>query len=101
MKWLARGALALLVVYGSWFAVVLGAMTRTPDQFGQFMRHVPAALVWAPLPAKRMWLWARQGSLREGDVAPDFTLPTLDHTSHVSLSSLRGRPVVLVFGSYT
>jgi len=36
-----------------------------------------------------------------GDAAPDFRLPTLDHKSEVELSSLRGKPVVLVFGSYT
>jgi Peroxiredoxin len=43
------------------------------------------------------------GSLRIGDPAPDFTLAKLDKTDHVQLSSftLQGRPVVLVFGSYT
>jgi peroxiredoxin len=48
-----------------------------------------------------MWLWARGGALSHGDPAPDFTLPTQDGSSRVTLSSLRGRPVVLVFGSYT
>jgi peroxiredoxin len=42
-----------------------------------------------------------QGTLRDGDTAPDFTLPALDGRSTVTLSSLRGRPVVLVFGSCT
>ncbi len=37
----------------------------------------------------------------EGDPAPDFTLATPDGTSQVTLSELRGKPVVLVFGSYT
>jgi len=36
-----------------------------------------------------------------GDVAPDFCLPRLDDADEVRLSDLRGRPVVLVFGSYT
>jgi len=37
-----------------------------------------------------------------GDPAPDFTLPSLDKKSEVTLASLRGsKPVVLVFGSYT
>ena len=41
-------------------------------------------------------------ALQLGDVAPDFNLPTLDHTAMVQLSSFRGsQPVVLVFGSYT
>ena len=45
---------------------------------------------------------ARLTALETGEVAPDFTLPTLDHRERVTLSSHRGRrPVVLVFGSYT
>lgn len=36
-----------------------------------------------------------------GDMAPDFCLPRLDGSGKVRLSDLRGRPVVLVFGSYT
>jgi hypothetical protein len=41
-----------------------------------------------------------------GDVAPDFDLPRLidgkaDPTQRVRLSSLRGKPVALIFGSYT
>jgi peroxiredoxin len=40
--------------------------------------------------------------VQAGSMAPDFTLPTLDHTATVQLSSFRGsKPVVLVFGSYT
>ena len=37
----------------------------------------------------------------EGDVAPDFTLPEADGDGTITLSSFRGRPLVLVFGSYT
>ena len=45
---------------------------------------------------------ARGGSLKTGDTAPDFSLPTLDRTRQVSLSQeFRERPVVLIFGSYT
>jgi hypothetical protein len=36
-----------------------------------------------------------------GDVAPDFTLPRVGAGDEVTLSDLRGRPVVLVFGSFT
>ncbi|MCG3135096.1 MAG: hypothetical protein HMLKMBBP_02599 [Planctomycetes bacterium] len=39
-----------------------------------------------------------------GDVAPDFELPVVDGAAvggTVALSSLRGRPTVLVFGSFT
>lgn len=40
--------------------------------------------------------------LREGDIAPDFTLKSPDGKQTVTLSDFRGkRPVALVFGSYT
>jgi len=35
-------------------------------------------------------------------LAPDFELPTVDHTRRVRLSDeCRDKPVVLIFGSYT
>jgi hypothetical protein len=41
-------------------------------------------------------------SLREGELAPDFTLPVPGGKTEVTLSSFRGKqPVVLVFGSLT
>ena len=102
MKWILRGTAALLALYGLFAAAVTFAMTRPPEQFGQFMKRVPPALVWGLLPGPRIWLWARQGALQVGDLAPDFTLDTYNHSEHVTLSSHRGkRPVVLVFGSYT
>jgi peroxiredoxin len=48
-----------------------------------------------------MWNSARGGNLNVGDQAPDFTLPRSDKSGEVELSTLRGKPVVLVFGSYT
>lgn len=40
--------------------------------------------------------------IAEGDVAPDFELPTVDGDGTVRLSALTAeRPVALVFGSYT
>ncbi len=50
---------------------------------------------------------ARQGGVpRVGDVAPDFELEVLDRARKrtgetVRLSNLRGKPVALLFGSYT
>ena len=50
---------------------------------------------------------ARQdGVPKVGDVAPDFEIERLDRSKkrtgdYVKLSSLRGRPVALAFGSYT
>lgn len=44
----------------------------------------------------------REGTLKAGDAAPDFTLATLDGKQKVKLSGFRGkRPVALIFGSYT
>ena len=49
-----------------------------------------------------MWLMARKGNLKVGDMAPDLALKTADRSAEVSLSSFRGRqPVALVFGSHT
>ena len=42
-----------------------------------------------------------QDQLQVGDDAPDFTLPAAKGKKDVTLSSFQGRPVVLVFGSYT
>jgi len=44
----------------------------------------------------------RKGALRVGDPAPDVLLAALDGTTTVRLDDLLdGRPVVLVFGSFT
>jgi hypothetical protein len=102
MKWAVRALLGLAALYAALFLVVGIAMMQTPVRFGQFMKRMPPALVWGLLPAPRMWLWARQGNLSAGEVAPDFTLPKQDRSGAVTLSAHRGvRPVVLVFGSYT
>jgi len=36
-----------------------------------------------------------------GDLAPDFELPVARGEGRTRLSSLRGRPVALIFGSFT
>jgi hypothetical protein len=44
----------------------------------------------------------REGALKVGDKAPDVVLRGLDGTGEVRLlDGLRGRPLVLIFGSYT
>lgn len=102
MKWLVRSVLVAVFGYLLLAAFVTAAMLQPPARFGQIMRYVPAPLVWGVLPGPRIWLWARQGTLAEGELAPDFTLPTSDRKGSVTLSSHRGqRPVVLIFGSYT
>jgi hypothetical protein len=77
------------------------AMSQPPDTFGRIIAHTPFPLIMV-LPFETLWMRARAGSLKPGDLAPDFRLPTLDRRNNVQLSSYRGsRPVVLVFGSYT
>lgn len=104
VMWTLCGIVALAVSYTALAGVVLAAMLQPPTQFGQFMTHMPTALVWRALPASRMWLWAREGDLAPGDLAPDFALVKHggDGRERMTLSSYRARrPVVLVFGSYT
>jgi peroxiredoxin len=44
----------------------------------------------------------RDGDLKVGDAAPDFSLPGRDRASTVTLSGFRhAKPVVLIFGSFT
>jgi len=102
-QWIKRGLVVLFIAYFGLFASVMWAMRLPPARFGAFMRYMPAMVVFGALPAERMWLYARRGSLNQGDIAPDFTLRTVqDKSQRVTLSSYRGsKPVVLVFGSYT
>ena len=47
------------------------------------------------------WLHFADSSVEAGAAAPDFRLPTPDGGTLLSLSTFRGRPLVLIFGSYT
>jgi hypothetical protein len=101
-KWLLRGILAVVAIYVALVGFVTLAMLQPPERVGPTLKRLPMPLVWGILPGPRIWLWARQGKLAEGVVAPDFSLAKHDGTGQVTLSSHRGeRPVVLVFGSYT
>jgi len=98
MTWLL---LTILGLYGSFLVGLFIVMCQPPQRFGRLMAHVPMSAM-AIVPFEPMWNVARKGGTRVGELAPDFTLPTVDRTAEVSLSSFRGKqPVVLVFGSYT
>lgn len=100
-KLLVVVALTVVVLYCCAFAGFDYAMHQSPETFGNVMKHTgPAPFLLFPF--ETMWKSARAGQLSVGDVAPDFSLPLLDHSGNVTLSSFRGvKPVVLVFGSYT
>ncbi len=66
---------------------------------------MPGSLMTVALMAALAWAQDRprpiDGKLKPGDPAPDFTLKRLHSAAEVTLSSFRGKPVALVFGSYT
>jgi hypothetical protein len=82
---------------------IYGIMRRPPESFARVMAKIPGPVAFMVLPFETLWTRARAGELAIGDRAPDFSLTKLDKTAHIQLSSLiaQGRPVVLVFGSYT
>ena len=94
--------LSLMALYGVLCAGLYAVMLQPPERFGAFMTHVPDKVAFMVLPFETLWMPARAGHLKVGDPAPDFELPTLDHSRTVRLSSeYRSKPVALIFGSYT
>ena len=101
VRWLTAALGALAVLYLLIVVALYTAMVQPPERFGAFMSQVPMPAMMI-LPFRPLWMSARAGDLKPGDAAPDFALPTTDHTTIVRLSAeVRERPVVLVFGSYT
>jgi hypothetical protein len=98
---LAAAGLTLVTAEVALSTGLYWAMRQPPDVFGRVMMRLPMVSMML-LPFEPLWMRARAGHVNPGDEAPDFRLPTLDHSATVELSSFRGaRPVVLVFGSYT
>jgi hypothetical protein len=97
---------ALSVVALAWLltcGVLYEIMRRPPETFARFMARIPGPVAFLVFPFETLWMHARAGQLHVGDPAPDFSLMKLDKSASVRLSSLtaQGRPVVLIFGSYT
>ena len=84
-------------------AALYEVMRQPPETFARVMAKIPGPVAFLVLPFETLWMHARAGDLKVGDAAPDFSLMKLDKTASVRLSSLtaQGRPVVLIFGSYT
>ena len=99
--WIGTVAGALALAWVCAFGFFAYSMRQPPMQFAGVMKQV-GPVPFLLFPFETMWKEARAGKLKPGDVAPDFTLPLVDGSQKVQLSSLRGKqPVVLVFGSYT
>lgn len=62
---------------------------------------VTESLAGQGYPAEMKKLQARGGGPQVGDVAPDFRIKGLDGKTEIQLSTLKGRLVVLFFGSYS
>jgi hypothetical protein len=84
-------------------AALYDIMLQSPETFARFMSKIPGPVAFLVLPFETLWTHARAGHLEIGDAAPDFSLMKLDKSASVQLSNLmaQGRPVVLIFGSYT
>jgi len=84
-------------------AAIYHVMRQPPEHFARVMSRIPGPVAFLVLPFETLWTHARAGTLNVGDRAPDFTLNKLDQGDPIQLSSFtaQGRPVVLVFGSYT
>jgi hypothetical protein len=87
-------------LYAVALAGVYLMMRSSPASFNQFMAGT-APMVMRTIPFVPLWFSARAGTLEAGAAAPDFELRRLHSDGTVKLSSHRGRPVMLVFGSYT
>ena len=97
----ALAVAALLWLLGC--AALYHIMSRPPETFARFMAKLPGPVPFLLFPFETLWTHARAGALQVGDPAPDFSLMKLDKSASVQLSSLtaQGRPVALIFGSYT
>jgi hypothetical protein len=100
-KFLVSSLIVVLLAYAAFLAFIWRAMRQPPETFGRVMAKMPG-VAYLVLPFETLWTRARAGTLRAGDVAPDFSLMKLDKSEAIRLSSLTAsQPVVLVFGSYT
>lgn len=92
--------LLAVMAYAGFLGLVYAKMTQPPLEFAAFWAELPG---WATraVPMPPLWTRARAGDLEVGDQAPDFELAYHDGSGKMRLSDMRGRPVVLAFGSYT
>src|SRR5687767_1726677 len=93
---------ALAIAYLACGFMIWRAMHKPPEEFARVMAKLPGPLPFLLFPFEPMWMRARAGTLKVGDPAPDFSLLKTDRSKRVQFSALnKGKPAVLVFGSYT
>jgi AhpC/TSA family len=101
-KILLAATITLAIAYLVCGVLIWRAMHKPPEEFAQIMSKLPGPVPFLLFPFESMWLRARAGNLKVGDPAPDFSLLKTDRSERVQLSTLnKGKPAVLVFGSYT
>ncbi|MGH9673858.1 MAG: hypothetical protein ACRD44_11815, partial [Bryobacteraceae bacterium] len=88
------------LIYLAFAGAVYHAMHQPPETFSRRISRLPRFLMYDVLPFYRMWLGVRRGPLRAGDRAPDFDVASVAGQGRVRLTDFRGRPLVLLFGSY-
>jgi len=100
---LLRAFAAIALVWVLACCALYQIMRRPPETFARFMSKLPGPVPFLLFPFETLWTHARAGGLQVGDAAPDFSLMRLDKSGSVQLSGLtaQGRPVALIFGSYT
>src|SRR4029077_10453517 len=100
---LVRASPVIALVWLLGCAALYHIMRQPPETFARFMAKLPGPVPFLLFPFETLWTHAGAGGLEVGHPAPDFSLTKLDKSAPVQLSSLRsqGRPVVLIFGSYT
>ena len=93
---------ALAILYICFVTFIWWAMHQPPETFGRVMAKIPGPAVFLLVPFETLWVHARDGTLKVGNLPPDFELQKVDRSGSIRLSELtQQRPVVLVFGSYT
>jgi hypothetical protein len=103
MKVVVTAVCVMAILWALASATIYRVMLQPPERFARVMAKIPGPVAFLVLPFETLWTHARAGKLHVGDRAPDFSLEKLDHSDAVRLSSFtaQGKPVVLVFGSYT
>ena len=91
----ALGSFLALATATAVLTVIIGLVEPSPDEVTDFHNGDPGV-------GPGIGQIHLEPSPNEGELAPDFELPTLDGKSTVRLSDFQGKaPVALIFGSFS